>query len=375
MCKDDDPKHEKARHVQETPDHRADRKRLTKQRLWHYYWQANTLKSGIHMTRLKMSKSRWEKKLDKYLEVWGEETQSDSLDAKDLIYMAVSLHSKRSYIGQTGRGLVTRCTTHIRQAANYSDSLFFHGDVRKLGVHRTIWYVIQAWDRPQEKITRMRSESEKIMDFDPYWNRAGRCAASTKLPFMDSGVVYGAKKRFRWFKYLQKGLTKHSRAARTPWMWTAERPAKDELSRKTRLEQLHLAVRLARRPWKRKDFDPKSSVSREVRALPKRKLLSLIKLSGRVLDGPGRSIFRHNIELINRGNRTVLSTKLSFKVPGLWLPGVRKELNKSVQKWAKGIGRCNVMFSAYYSFYPKASSSVQEIFNNAKKIAREETPP
>lgn len=118
LKRQDDPCPACAQPVNKTPSRSADKKRITKARLWETYWQLNTIKASLFKFKVEISKPRWERRLAKFFRHCGAQNPTDSLLTPDVVYMAVMPNSRKSYIRQSSRGLFTRGSSHVRQAAN-----------------------------------------------------------------------------------------------------------------------------------------------------------------------------------------------------------------------------------------------------------------
>lgn len=92
----------------------------------------------------------------------------------------------------------------------------------------------------------------------------------------------------------------------------------------------------------------------------------MTRLGFRVLDGPGRSIARHNVKLLTRQNKSVAFVSVTVKAPSIWLCDARKGIRSAIQKWAASLANQNLVVVCHYQLSSPAFKSIFDTCGNAK---------
>ena len=107
--------------------------------------------------------------------------------------------------------------------------------------------------------------------------------------------------------------------------------------------------------------------------MPKRTLSTFLKTAHDVLDPVSWDIFKNNMKLITAGTPKMASVGVSVRVPGAWLPGVRKEIMRAAKLWAAEISKEGPVTSLYLRVLPASAASTYDILGNQKKISKMHT--
>lgn len=94
-------------------------------------------------------------------------------------------------------------------------------------------------------------------------------------------------------------------------------------------------------------------------------------MSNEILDPPGKSIFKHNLNLILRNSNSLVTSFLKVSCPGIWLPRVLKSLEYIAKDWLMEVSTATsrvVMLHVQIS--SSSSKSIADMVDNANKLGR-----
>lgn len=340
------------------------KKRITKPLLWDTWFQLNDLKVSLLRLKIAHSSHRREKKLNKFLLKCASDSRSLDVDSKNLVYMCVLDNCAEEYIGETSTGRRTRIETHVRQTFRYKGAQHFHRQLRKRGTHSGIWIVLHSWPDALEttKIQRLRKEGTLIWFRNSSWNKTGSRQVVKAGPG-EVQLILGKQKRWKPFKRVSD---KYGGPKLATNITLTDAETQYEVTRTL----MGLAFRLSRRPWKTPALIGDTQISKKVTALDPRRLLRLIKLGNEVLDVSGRSIFKKNLDVVLKGTGKLTSISWELRVPGLWLPHVRRDLGREIADWCSRQASNGKVLAVYARIHPAASKSITDICGNATTMGR-----
>lgn len=340
------------------------KKRIQKAVLWDYWFQLNDLKVTLLRLKIAHSSHRREKKLHTFLAKCAADSPTHDHDVKNLVYMCVLDNCSKEYIGETSTGRKTRIATHVRQTFRYKGGQHFHRELRKQGTHSGIWIVLHAWHDSTDvsKIQRLRREGTLIWFRNSSWNKTGGKRFVQAGP-EESQLIFGKQKRWKPFKRVSD---KYGGAKMSSNIAFSEAEDQFEVTRYL----MGLAFRLSRRPWKTPALIGDSEISKKVHALDSRRLLRLVKLGNEILDVSGTSIFKKKLDVVLQGSGKLTSLSWELRVPGLWLPHVRKDLEREIADLCSKQASSGKVLVIYARVYPAASKSITDLCGNATTFGR-----
>lgn len=201
---------------------------------------------------------------------------------------------------------------------------------------------------------------------DAYWNKVGS-RTTTGTPNSHNGETWlGKVRRFKQLKRI-KDIARDAASAFLSHPWSL---LQDEEQFLVTRELINLAPRISRRPWPL-TAAPEAEVPTLVKSLKQSKPLRLLKISKEVLDGPGKSIFKHNLNLILRNTNMLATSFLKIPCPGVWLPRVTRSLEVAVKDWLMTLSRkTGTVVMLHVQISSASSKSIADLAGNANKLGR-----
>lgn len=214
---------------------------MTRGELYRLYWLLNFFKLFAFLARTKISLSKWECQWHSFIsEMWK---NFPDWTAQHVVYGGVVPFSHYEYIGTSKNGLNIRCQTHNRLSRIKRGKMRLNRILRRLGVHKIIWYPLMFWIGAPTRRQRMFEEGWLIYERQPPMNDAGRDFNDPTMSRLGQAVVFSRRKRKRQLMKFRKP-EKRGTSVFSIFKVPEQKRMRDHLS------LLPIILRFARRSWK-----------------------------------------------------------------------------------------------------------------------------
>lgn len=273
--------------------------------------------------------------------------------------------SRDEYIGETTIGLHARERSHVSAAHQHRIMMDLHVFLGQKGSHRGVWLPLTSWPNMRStKAQRLAEAGALIWERQPSLNRDGRRVDSTR-PGPHRHTVLFAQRRNR----RQHLCVRQRQGARTSILSGHRQREAGRLERRRRHALISLAVRLARRPWKKLENFAQIPAIQQVRALSTRQLLRLYHVGDSFLQGVQKSIFYSNMSLALSTNAKALLLSVTIRSFLLHLRAAGRSFLRSLRSWGSQLRVLGIIVILLVNLRPTTAKSIVQIADNTQAWA------
>jgi hypothetical protein len=352
---------------------KANSRALSLGEYWNVYFYVNKIKRKLWLKRAQVSAFRWEGVQGEFVQGLIAEGRADDPDlaidefAANLLYYCVVPWTHGEYVGETSVSFRKRVQQHLGRARRGKKNRLMrvHAELRKLGAHRSIWFVVSSWSNVRvTKYEREEAEAEIVWERQPAWNVDGRKSMAWSDKSCDEALLAVRRGRHRPL------IKFRAQPARTPEYVTTLKQV-EERTRKKRRDLVKFGARLGRRPLRKgPGFDELKGVVR-IRNMTARDAIQLMHVIQKCLDGTSRSIAMTNVRKIWSGRRSVVQFGfLEIKTPLFAMRNARVPIRKALRRWAGAWSKRGVAMYVRIRLQSSASLGMIDVLNNTGPCAR-----